>query len=85
MEDPCIKISLVGLEEEVELTDSEQEGQEEEADTLGEAVEKAEGILVGVAVDPLMLDTISRMIVVTKRLSWSSDYHISDKLTYRSA
>lgn len=68
MEDPCIKISLVGLEEEVELTDSEQEGQEEEADTLGEAVEKAEGILVGVAVDPLMLDTISKMIVVTKRL-----------------
>ena len=68
MEDPCITISLVGLEEEVELTDSEQEGQEEEADTLGEAVEKAEGILVGVAVDPLMLDTISRMIVVTKRL-----------------
>ena len=68
MEDPCITISLVGLEEEVELTDSEQEGQEEEADTLGEAVEKAEGILVGVAVDPLMLDTISRMIVATKRL-----------------
>ena len=68
MEDPCITISLVGLEEEVELTDSEQEGQEEEADTLGEAVEKAEGILVGVAVDPLMLDTISRMIVVIKRL-----------------
>lgn len=68
MEDPCITISLVGLEEEVELTDSEQEGQEEEADTLGEAVEKAEGILVGVAVDPLMLDTISKMIVVTKRL-----------------
>ena len=68
MEDPCTKISLVGLEEEVELTDSEEEGQEEEADTLGEAVEKAEGILVGVAVDPLMLDTISRMIVVTKRL-----------------
>ena len=68
MEDPCIKISLVGLEEAVELTDSEEEGQEEEADTLGEAVEKAEGILVGVAVDPLMLDTISRMIVVTKRL-----------------
>ena len=68
MEDPCITISLVGLEEEVELTDSEQEGQEEEADTLGEAVEKAKGILVGVAVDPLMLDTISRMIVVTKRL-----------------
>ena len=68
MEDPCIKISLVGLEEEVELTDSEQEGQEEEADTLGEAVEKAKGILVGVAVDPLMLDTISKMIVVTKRL-----------------
>lgn len=68
MEDPCVKISLVGLEEEVELTDSEQEGQEEEADTLGEAVEKAGGILVGVAVDPLMLDTISRMIVVTKWL-----------------
>lgn len=68
MEDPCITISLVGLEEEVELTDSEQEGQEEEADTLGEAVEKTEGILVGVAVDPLMLDTISKMIVVTKRL-----------------
>ena len=68
MEDPCVKISLVGLEEEVELTDSEQEGQEEEVDTLGEAVEKAGGILVGVAVDPLMLDTISRMIVVTKRL-----------------
>lgn len=68
MEDPCITISLVGLEEEVELTDSEEEGQEEEADTLGEAVEKAEGILVGVAVDPLMLDTISKMIVVTKRL-----------------
>ena len=68
MEDPCITISLVGLEEEVELTDSEQEGQEEEADTLGEAVEKARGILVGVAVDPLMLDTISKMIVVTKRL-----------------
>ena len=68
MEDPCITISLVGLEEEVELTDSEQEGQEEEADTLGEAVEKAEGIHVGVAVDPLMLDTISKMTVVTKQL-----------------
>ena len=68
MEDPCITISLVGLEEEGELTDSEQEGQEEEADTLGEAAEKAKGILVGVAVDPLMLDTISKMIVVTKRL-----------------
>ena len=59
MEDPCITISLVGLEEEVELTDSEQEGQEEEADTLGEAVEKAEGILVGVAVDPLISDKLT--------------------------
>ena len=49
----------MGLEEEVELTDSEQEGQEEEADTLGEAVEKAEGILVGVAVDPLISDKLT--------------------------
>ena len=56
--------SMVGLAEEVELGD----GGEEE-DTLGEAVEIIVQIPVGVVVDPTMLETISRMNVVTTRLA----------------
>ena len=46
---PSIPTSMVGLAEEVEL------GEGEEEDTLGEAVEMP----VGVVVDPTMLETIS--------------------------
>ena len=59
--------SMVGLAEEVELGDGEEE--EEEEDTLGEAVEIILQIPVGVVVDPTMLETISRMNVVTIRLA----------------
>ena len=65
--------SMVGLAEEVELGDGgeeekKQEEEEEEEDTLGEAVEMILWMPVGVVVDPTMLETISRMNVVTTRL-----------------
>ena len=65
--------SMVGLAEEVELGDGgkeekEQEEEEKEEDTLGEAVEMILWMPVGVVVDPTMLETISRMNVVTTRL-----------------
>ena len=68
MGDQGITKSLVGLAEEVDLRDWEME-EEEEEDTLGEAVEKNMQIPVGVVVDPTMLETISRMNVVTIRLA----------------
>ena len=61
--------SMVGLAEKVELGESWKEEEEEEEDTLGEAVEIIIEIPVGVVVDPTMLETISRMNVVTKRLA----------------
>ena len=72
--DQGISKSMVGLAEEVELGDGEkeeeeQEEEEEEEDTLGEAVEIIFKISVGVVVDPTMLETISRMNVVTTRLA----------------
>ena len=66
--------SMVGLAEEVELGDGgeeekeQEEEEEEEEDTLGEAVEMILWMPVGVVVDPTMLETISRMNVVTTRL-----------------
>ena len=69
--------SMVGLAEEVELGDGgeeekeqeEEEEEEEEEDTLGEAMEMILWMPVGVVVDPTMLETISRMNVVTTRLA----------------
>ena len=65
--DQRITKSMVGLAEEVELGDGGEEGEEE--DTLGEAVEVVMQIPVGVVVDPSMLETISRMNVVTNTLA----------------
>ena len=65
--DQRITKSMVGLAEEVELGDGGEE--EEEEDTLGEAVGKDMQIPVGVVVDPTMLETISRMNVVTTTLA----------------
>ena len=65
---PGIPTSMVGLAEEVELREGEEE-EEEEEDTLGEAVEIMLRIPVGVVVDPTMLETISRMNVVTTTLA----------------
>ena len=67
MGDQSLTNSMVGLAEEVDLGDGEEE--EEEEDTLGEAVEVVMQIPVGVVVDPTMLETISRMNVVTTRLA----------------
>ena len=67
--DQRISTSMVGLAEEVELGDGGEEEEEEEEDTLGEAVEIMLRIPVGVVVDPSMLETISRMNVVTTRLA----------------
>ena len=67
MGDQSIPTSMVGLAEEVDLTDGEEE--EEEEDTLGEAVDVTIRIPVGVVVDPSMLETISRMNVVTTTLA----------------
>ena len=68
--DQGITKSMVGLAEEVELGHGgEEEEEEEEEDTLGEAVGKDMQIPVGVVVDPTMLETISRMNVVTTRLA----------------
>ena len=73
MGDQGIPKSMVGLAEEVELGDGEkeeeEEEEEEEEDTLGEVVEIIFKISVGVVVDPTMLETISRMNVVTIRLA----------------
>ena len=66
--DQRISTSMVGLAEEVDLTDGGEE-EEEEEDTLGEAVDVIMAIPVGVVVDPSMLETISRMNVVTTRLA----------------
>ena len=68
---------MVGLAEEVELGDGwkikeeevKEEEEEEEEDTLGEAVEVIMQIPVGAVVDPTMLETISRMNVVTTTLA----------------
>ena len=65
--DQCITKSMVGLAEEVEQGDGGEEEEEEEEDTLGEAVGKDMQIPVGVVVDLTMLETISRMNVVTTR------------------
>ena len=67
MGDHRISTSMVGLAEEVELGDGGEEGEEE--DILGEAVEVDMQIPVGVVVDPTMLETISRMNVVTTTLA----------------
>ena len=66
--DQRISTSMVGLAEEVELGDGGVEEEEEEEDTLGEAVEIMLRIPVGAVVDPSMLETISRMNVVTYSL-----------------
>ena len=66
--DQRITKSMVGLAEEVELGDGGEEKEEEE-DTLGEAVEIIVQIPVGAVVDPSMLETISRMNVVTTTLA----------------
>ena len=68
MGDQGITKSMVGLAEEVELRDGEME-EEEEEDTLGEAVDVINTMPVGVVVDPSMLETISRMNVVTTTLA----------------
>ena len=68
MGDQSIPTSMVGLAEEVDLTDGGEE-EEEEEDTLGEAVDVTIRIPVGVVVDPSMLETISRMNVVTTTLA----------------
>ena len=68
MGDQGISTSMVGLAEEVELSEGAEE-EEEEEDTLGEAVEVFITKPVGVVVDPSMLETISRMNVVTTRLA----------------
>ena len=72
MGDQGISKSMVGLAEEVELGDGaekEEEEEEEEEDTLGEAVEIIVEIPVEVVGDPTMLETISRMNVVTTMLA----------------
>ena len=66
--DQGVSTSMVGLAEEVELRDGAAE-EEEEEDTLGEAVDVTVWISVGVVVDPSMLETISRMNVVTTTLA----------------
>ena len=67
--DQRISTSMVGLAEEVELGEGKVEEEEEEGDTLGEAVDVIMTMAVGVVVDPTMLETISRINVVTTRLA----------------
>ena len=67
MGDQSISTSMVGLAEEAELRNGGEEVEEE--DTLGKAVEVVMQIPVGVVVDPTMLETISRMNVVTTTLA----------------
>ena len=71
VEDPSGTISWVGLEEVVELLEMEEEEEEEEEEEgiLAEAVEMVAVIPVGVEVDPLMLETIRTMTVVTTQLA----------------
>ena len=71
MGDHRFRTSMVGLAEELELRDGgeKEEEEEEEEDTLGGAVELTIQIPVGVVVDPTMLETISRMNVVTTTLA----------------
>ena len=64
--DHWLGTSMVGLAEEVELGDI---NEEEKEDTLEEAVEILVRIPVGVVVDLSMLETISRMNVVTTTLA----------------
>ena len=67
---PGIPTPMVGLAEEVEVREGkEEEEEEEEEDTLGEAVDVIITMPVGVVVDPSMLETISRMNVVTTTLA----------------
>ena len=66
--DHSISTSMVGLAEEVELGDCGEE-EEEEEDTLGEAVDVIITMPVGVVVDPTMLETTRRVNVVTRRLA----------------
>ena len=65
--DHGIAMSMVDLAEEVGLRDLGEA--EEEEDTLGEAVDVTVRIPVGVVVGPSMLETISRMNVVTTTLA----------------
>ena len=69
VEEPSTLISWVALEEVVELLDGCQEEEEEAEGILEEAVEMTVGIPVGVEVDPLMLETIRTMTVVTTQLA----------------
>ena len=64
--DHCITMLLVGLVEEVELMDSQEE--EEEEGTLGEAVEMVLVIAAGVRVAPITMETIRTTNVVITRL-----------------
>ena len=66
---PGIPTPMVGLAEEVEVREGKEEEEEEEEDTLGEAVDVIITMPVGVVVDPSMLETISRMNVVTTTLA----------------
>ena len=61
-------ISQVDLEEELVHMDGEEE-EEEEVGTLEEVVEIMNGILVGVEGDPLMLEIIRKVNVVTTHLA----------------
>ena len=65
--DHCITMLLVGLVEEVELMDGQEEEEEEEG-TLGEAVEMVLVIPVGVGVAPTTMETTRTMNVVIIRL-----------------
>ena len=71
MGDQSISTSMVGLAEELELRDGGEKEEEEEENTLkgGGAGELTIQIPVGVVVDPTMLETISRMNVVTITLA----------------
>ena len=64
--DHCITMLLVGLVEEVELMDGQEE--EEEEGTLGEAVEMVLVIPVGVGVAPTTMETTRTINVVITRL-----------------
>ena len=68
--DHCITMLLVGLVEEVELMDGQEEEEEEEEEegTLGEAVEMVLVIAVGVGVAPTTMETTRTINVVITRL-----------------
>ena len=76
VEEHCITTSQVDLEEELvhmdmygEEKDQEEEEVEGEVGTLEEVVEIMNGILVEVEEDPLILETIRNMNVVTRDLA----------------